>query len=317
MMVIGGNGALYIARGNECHHLIRPTSENNQIGRRIGDLCYGSLIGASKMLQERQCKVCSKYYYHEDEVDDVGLSGRKPKGVKTRGDCPNCVDPYAIAGMSHKKETILGFLRDYLENSGIDVEGIENDSLVTMLYQFPLAEQFYHSNGNYITFNVPPGIKFDGKYGTFTIGSTVNETVREIMCDRCNCTVGYESYIALRFFMGFVPKQCRKCDAKLYVKAPIRDVSGLNRNGAILKLNSFASLAKRFNVSRSDYRRHIVTEAVPSLSVGTVIKNLEIVEAYWDTKTEGPRYKLKCVSCSTRFNCTQKSVSRLDHFCSK
>lgn len=284
------------------------------------------------MLKEKFCPHCETYFFYETEVDTHGVSmsyvdNRVKDGKKdiTSGYCPRCVDPHRIPGMTYKKKTILSYFRNHLVERGVQVQYLDDETLIQMLTKFPTAHQLYTSNSTYLTFTLVPDLLFNGKYGEYKLGQLkvtpsktrhAMSTYREIICLRCNKTTIASVMLTLYYYLGMKEKQCKKCDYSMYVqgKKP-SNISGLNRNGSKPSEYSDRALAKALNVSRNDFRRHLIHIPEPPLPVDTIINGLRIDEAFWCDKTQAPRYILVCDKCQDEFNCLQKRAYLLQHTC--
>lgn len=285
-------------------------------------------------LVEKLCRFCQTYFYYEDGLDlgglgarnehDRGLQGRKEKN---HGYCPNCIDPHFIPGETYQKEVILHLFKRHLTSHSISIP--DNDTLIEMMKNFPRSYACYTSNGTYRTFNLSTGLIFNGEFGQFQLLEVkVQQThhellayMRNIKCTRCGRVVCVDRKKALEFFVGLKEKCCANCDNKRGhggMSDHERDTTGLNRNGASKSEFSDRAMAKALNVSRNDYRRHIITQRVEPLPLGTVIsKSLLITQAWWDENPDSysPKYTLECQKCKQIFYCVQKKVQLLQHFC--
>lgn len=273
------------------------------------------------MQVEKVCPYCKKIFLYEDGISEPLFTntGDRSEDFQERraGYCPNCVDPYAIPGYSHSKRTILTLFKDLLLKNGVKVEYIDDDTLITLLPDFPRLHTYYKSNGTYLTFNLPPNSLFDGEFGQFELGTTTDKEYREILCKRCNATATYNSTMILRYYFGIEDKRCVHCDAAQYIGNHPRNTSGLMRNGSSKSQYSERAIAKALNVSRNDLRRYKITSRQPSLPLNTVVNGLRIEEAFWEEETMTPKYRLVCDECQDEFFCTQKHIHRQQHFCPK
>lgn len=298
------------------------------------------------MQVEKECKFCHQFFFYDDGSDqslaqlpEHRASERKEK---RGGYCPRCIDPHAIPGQNYKKETILLGFRKFLRSKKVDLFGLHDEDIVGMLKQFPRCYSIYTSNSTYRTINVYVGTKFDGLVGEFEMG-LVHERVisagighapphfcymREIKCLRCNYIAKFELGRTLLYYLGLIPKRCRKCDSVGKFSKHKRNTSGLIRwkGGSEKSEFSDRAIAKALNISRNDYRRHFknngkLIKPEPSLPKGTVIQcgdgKLEIVEAFWDENPDSysPKYRLICPKCKNTFVCIQKRVNNLFHKC--
>lgn len=258
---------------------------------------------------EQICRHCDKIYFEAS--------------------CPNCIDPHFIPGESYKKQVIIDIFKRHLKKKGVHVASLDSEAILSMMTAFPRTNALYHSNGNYLTITLPFGSRFQGKRGEFELLLVHTKEVkldndynrnrfaylREVKCLRCGSIVVYNRKSVLEFYIGLVEKCCIHCDPS--TSNHIRDTNGLNRNGAEKSEYSDRAMAKALNVSRNDYRRHKITEPVPSLPLGTQIKNLKIILAYWDENPDSysPKYTLQCIKCNQTFECIQKRVQLVQHFC--
>lgn len=295
------------------------------------------------MMREKFCQYCEKHFFYEDGVDAHGVDVtrddnqlRMTERIKITGYCPICIDPHRVRGMTYLKSTIISLFRRHLASKGIQSQYLDDDTVIPMLEQFPRSYALYKSNGTYRTFTILPTTIFAGTYGEFMMGEVAIRQskrrdalirYREIQCLRCNFTSLNSIGMTLIFFLGLDEKLCKKCDAHSWLpekqereKLPRKirtsfNTSGLNRNGSSKSEFSDRALAKALNVSRNDFRRHIITQPEPPLPLGTPVGNLHIMEAYWDDKTYSPRYLLVCERCKETFDCIQKRVHLMQHFC--
>lgn len=265
------------------------------------------------MLVEQICRHCNKIFVHDGQRE---------------ASCPNCIDPHLIPGESYKKQIIIDLFRRHLRKKGVHVASLDNEAILSMMTAFPRTNQLYHSNANYLTVTLPFASRFQGKRGEFELLLVQTKELRlvdsprfayfrEIKCLRCNRIVVYSRKQVLEFYIGLVEKCCIHCDHS--VSKHDRDTTGLNRNGSEKSEYSDRAMAKALNISRNDYRRHKneILSPVPSLPLGTIIGNLSVVGSYWDENPDSysPKYILQCTKCNQAFECIQKRVALIQHFC--
>ena len=255
-------------------------------------------------MKELRCNKCGKYY-HTDKENMY---------------CPLCIDPGSVPGFTYYKETIINYLRQELQASGIDTSVFERDDMLMMLkQQHPRAYEVFSGNSTYHTITLLPGATFPGGARDFTIGSMEKRnkgrliTYREVICSSCNKGIMYPSHRVFRWFLGFDPKWCKSCDFKQY-SVHKRNIKGL-RQGGVQNPNSLRSQARALNVSRSVMRNNPPTTRVPSLPVGTREGTLEIVEVFWCEKVEAPRYRLLCRVCNRYYVIPQNHWGKCYHSC--
>lgn len=275
------------------------------------------------MLREKCCKYCNLYFQYEDGIDTHGVAVRSQdsrisvsESQRRQGYCPQCNDPHRIRGMSYYKSTILKSLGVHLTKQGIKVEFLDKDTLIEMLKQFPKSYQIFTSNGSFRTFTLMPGLEFDGKYGKFRLGDVrpyhtkqfgIREN-REIICTRCNFITAINTKAVLKYYLGMELKSCQTCDSQYIDRT-------CNLPIPVKSEYSDITLARALNVSRNDFRRHIITKPEPPLPNGSIVNGLRINESFWDEETYSPRYSLICDRCKLTFTILQKRVSQLQHFC--
>lgn len=269
------------------------------------------------MQREKLCTYCNKYFFYEDHSEE------RPNDI-TNGTCPVCVDIRAIPGETYERQTIINRFKMYLKENGVQVELFDEDSLLSMLKDFPKANNLYLSNGTYRTISLFTGTIFDGMYGKFVVGPVEIKVsnsednpnyvhLRQIICSRCKSETTQDKMIVLDFVLGFVEKRCQKCDCAKYVSKHERNTEGLNRNGSHKSDKSERAIAQSLNISLNDLRRHQISKREEPLEDGTIVNGLEIIRAYWDDSTYSPRYELRCPKCMNIYTCLQKRVELLSH----
>lgn len=267
-------------------------------------------------MQEKFCNICMSYYFYDDEPDSL-------LRVVPKAYCPKCHDPHKIPGQSYYKTVVIECFRRHLQENGVITDGLDDETLASMLQQFPIAYSVYNSNGTFLTFNIPSGTIFEGKNGRFEIGAAYLRQHagkfnywRDIICCRCHRTTTYATYDVLDFYLGFNPKTCVSCDPHK------RNTQGLNRNGSKPSPKSERAIAKAFNMSVSDYRRHWKNhdsiKPIPALPIGHKLQcNLVVIRAYWDEdpNSYSPKYEIQCEKCKQVFVVLQKKVETVLHVC--
>jgi len=252
-------------------------------------------------MYEKTCKQCKKKWIASDTAEL----------------CPLCHDPVRQPYCSYKKQTIINLFRKNLESRGI-VSGVFDDNtlLAIMETQFPEAYKLYWSNRTYTTISVPIGTPVY----SFEIGAPhlrkfgkKQFTYRELKCLKCGRVRKVSSGLILAYLCGFLPRRCSVC-----IK---RDTSGLKRGGRECepgerrREGSQLFMARALNWSLDIFRRKKPTTFNQPLPIGTIVNNLEIIEAYWDEVVYTPKYRLRCNSCGNVFVILQSQVQRLYHNC--
>jgi len=269
------------------------------------------------MLKEYFCKRCKKYYFFDDGLDKGLLAPpTDPSKSKRQAECPVCIDPNRVPGETYSKGTILTALGYHLFKQ--ELGNYKRAVLRDLIKDYPRAYNLYISNGTYKTITLYTGLKFKGSYGDFEIGPVVKRKIRgrivnnrKIRCCRCKNITEVTKMRLLAYYVGFLEKRCGFCNDFFQ-----RNTSGL-KVGSEKRNDSLRALAKALNVSVSDFRRHSFDKAIPALSTGTVVNGLKIIEVFWDEdpKSYAPKYRLHCAKCGQVFECIQKHVYQLSHFC--
>lgn len=246
------------------------------------------------MLVEAFCKHCEKYYFFEDGQDH---SLTETIGVSVKRFCPACTDPNYIVGESYLKDTVLSaFARYYYIQHDIK---LSRDSSLATLKNYPVAWEKFNEI-KYRTVTIPSGMCFGEHFilGPMIRGKKNFQNKRLIVCTRCNRRVKHEVWQVIVLWLGLQPKLCKNCDM----------VKGVNRDP-----DSDTSMARKLNVSLSDYRRYRMTDRIEPLPIGTKVGLLEIKKAYWDEYSFTPKYVVACTVCNREFVCIQKQVRNLEH----
>lgn len=235
----------------------------------------------------------------------------------TGNECANCKDPHRVPGISYEKATLKKLMVSIFQ-----LEPNDEQAILTHIYRYPKAIQFYESS--YGTFTLHIGLDI----GNHTLGDLkivklkgFTSYNREIKCKKCENVVLVSKRQALIYALGIKRKYCGKCEqgAWLKVRAKEREEgeTHLPAVGRPRQPVSLRSEAKRLWVSVNDFRRGI-TQPVNDYPLGKLIdENLEIIAKHWDDSPSvlGPYYVLRCRKCFCKFQSTPRKIDRLRHVC--